>query len=187
VPGQVPRQAGQDHPGGRAGADPLLRGDQGGQAGRIPPGQAGQVQDQPQALRLRQESGDRISEPGGRVPLERAGDGQDGGAVQVTFVQAEQRSGRAEGEADGDQGAVRARRQPGLVGDLADQRQAVAGLDPPGRGAFAGRRPRRTVVFAVVARLPRRAVVADLAAQGPAGFPDPEPAMAGPVAHGVGG
>jgi hypothetical protein len=48
VLGQVRRERGQDHPGRRAAADPPLRGDQGGQAGRIPAGQAIQVQDQAQ-------------------------------------------------------------------------------------------------------------------------------------------
>ena len=64
--------------------------------------------------------------------------------------------------------------QAGLVGDLADQRQAVAGLGTP-LGGVPG-----------TGRL-RDPVVADLAEQGPVRLPDPEPPVPGAVAHGVGG
>jgi hypothetical protein len=165
-------EADQDHPGVRGGADLVLRGDQGGQADRVPAGEVFQVQDQLFFVvdRVRYGAG----ELGGRGQVEGAGDGQDGAAVLVAPVQAERRAGRGEGEADRDQGAVAAGVQAGLVGDLADQGQAVAGLGAPLDG---------------VGGLGRvwEAVVGDLAAQGRLGAPDPEAAVAGAVAHRVGG
>jgi hypothetical protein len=43
---EVGREAGQDHPGVRGGADLVLRGDQGGQADRVPAGEVFEVQDE---------------------------------------------------------------------------------------------------------------------------------------------
>jgi hypothetical protein len=60
--GQRPGQAGHDHFGRTVVADPLLRGDQRGQAGRVPPGQFGHIQDQEQARRGRDQVGDCAAE-----------------------------------------------------------------------------------------------------------------------------
>jgi hypothetical protein len=92
----------------------------------------------------------------------------------VTAVQAERRARRGQGEADGGQGAGGAGAQAGLVGDLADQGQAVAGFGAPLGGVAPG-------------GLLLGAVVADLAAQDLIRPPDPEPPGPGAVPYGVGG
>jgi hypothetical protein len=61
--GEAGGQAGQDHPGGRAGVDLPLGGDQRGQAGGGPPGEAGQVQDQAQARGGADQGADGAGEP----------------------------------------------------------------------------------------------------------------------------